>query len=98
MPEPCSPDAIPILRVGSIKSSIIRGGYVASKKELINYLKNASRGYMFSAALPPAQVAAANEAFKVILDESWRVEKLRHNADQFINGLKSAGFDTMLTT
>jgi 8-amino-7-oxononanoate synthase len=65
---------------------------------LITYLSNISRAYMFSAALPPAQAAAANEAFKVILDEPWRVEKLRENAKLFIGGLKSAGFDTLLTT
>ena len=53
---------------------------------------------IFSAALPPAQTASANEAFKVILDEPWRIEKLNHNSQLFINGLKSAGFDTLLTT
>jgi glycine C-acetyltransferase len=37
------------------------------------------------------------EAFRVILDEPWRVEKLRENAAQFIGGLKARGFDTMLT-
>ena len=51
----------------------------------------------FSAALPPAQAAAANEAFKVILDEPWRIERLNQNTKQFIGGLKSMGFDTMLT-
>jgi len=74
------------------------GGYVAGKKELIKYLRHASRAYIFSAALPPAQAAAANEAFKVILDEPWRVEKLNSNADQFIRGLKHRGFDTLYTS
>lgn len=73
------------------------GGYVAAKKEIINYLRHASRAYIFSAALPPAQAAAANEAFKVILDEPWRVEKLNANSQQFIRGLKGAGFDTLYT-
>ncbi len=73
------------------------GGYVAVDKEISTYLRHASRGYIFSAALPAAQAAAANEAFKVILDEPWRVEKLNANTWQFITGLKSAGFDTMLT-
>ncbi len=67
------------------------------KKEIINYLRHASRAYIFSAALPPAQAAAANEAFKVILDEPWRIEQLNANTKQFIGGLKSAGFDTLLT-
>ena len=60
-------------------------------------LRHASRAYIFSAALPPAQAAAANEAFKVILDEPWRIERLNQNTKQFIGGLKSMGFDTMLT-
>lgn len=73
------------------------GGYVAGNADVITFLRHASRAYIFSAALPPAQAAAANEAFKVILDEPWRVEKLNANTKQFIGGLKSRGFDTMLT-
>ncbi|HEX2697642.1 MAG TPA: aminotransferase class I/II-fold pyridoxal phosphate-dependent enzyme, partial [Anaerolineales bacterium] len=87
------------IKMGTLSKTIPSvGGYVAGKKELINYLRHASRAYIFSAALPPAQAAAANEAFKVILDEPWRIEKLNQNTHLFINGLKSAGFDTLLTT
>ena len=92
-------DDVVDIKMGTLSKTIPSvGGYVAGKKDLINYLRHASRAYIFSAALPPAQAAAANEAFKVILDEPWRVEKLRQNGELFINGLKSAGFDTMLTT
>ncbi|MCE7860828.1 MAG: hypothetical protein DPW15_15660, partial [Chloroflexi bacterium] len=66
-------------------------------KELIDFMRHGSRAYIFSAALPPAQAAAANEAFKVILDEPERIERLNANTQQFIGGLKSMGFDTMLT-
>lgn len=87
------------IKMGTLSKTIPSvGGYIAGNKELINYLRNHSRAYMFSAALPPAQTAAANEAFKVILDEPWRVEKLRQNGELFISGLKSAGLDTLLTT
>jgi 8-amino-7-oxononanoate synthase len=87
------------IKMGTLSKTIPSvGGYVAGKRELIQYLRHASRAYIFSAALPPAQTAAANEAFKVILDEPWRIEKVNANGQQFINGLKQAGFDTMLTT
>jgi len=87
------------IKMGTLSKTIPSvGGYVAGKKELIKYLRHASRAYIFSAALPPAQAAAANEAFKVILDEPWRVEKLNSNADQFIRGLKHRGFDTLYTS
>lgn len=86
------------IKMGTMSKTIPSvGGYVAGKKDLITYLRHASRAYIFSAALPPAQTAAAKEAFKVILDEPWRIEKLRLNTDQFLKGLKGMGFDTMLT-
>jgi len=86
------------IKMGTLSKTIPSvGGYVAGRKDLIDYLRHASRAYIFSAALPPAQAAAANESFKVILDEPERIEKLNLNTRQFINGLKSMGFDTMLT-
>ena len=86
------------IKMGTLSKTIPSvGGYVAGKKDMIDYLRHASRAYIFSAALPPAQAAAAMESFRVILDEPWRLEKLQKNTDQFIGGLKSAGFDTMLT-
>ncbi|MBN2500952.1 MAG: aminotransferase class I/II-fold pyridoxal phosphate-dependent enzyme [Anaerolineales bacterium] len=91
------PDVIDI-KMGTLSKTIPSvGGYVAAKKDVITYLRHASRAYIFSAALPPAQAGAANEAFKVILDEPWRIEKLCENTDQFINGLKARGFDTLMT-
>ena len=86
------------IKMGTLSKTIPSvGGYVAAKEEIITYLRHASRAYIFSAALPPAQAAAANEAFKVILDEPWRIERLNENTKQFIGGLKSMGFDTLLT-
>ena len=87
------------IKMGTLSKTIPSvGGYVAGKKEIITYLRHASRAYIFSAALPPAQAAAANESFKVILDEPWRIQKLQANTEQFINGIKNRGFDTLLTS
>lgn len=87
------------IKMGTLSKTIPSvGGYIAGKRELIDFLSHASRAYIFSAALPPAQAAAANEAFKVILDEPWRMDKVRANAEQFIKGLQNRGFDTMETS
>jgi 8-amino-7-oxononanoate synthase len=86
------------IKMGTLSKTIPSvGGYIAGKKDLIDFLRHGSRAYIFSAALPPAQAAAANESFKVILDEPWRIERLNANTKQFIGGLKSMGFDTLLT-
>jgi len=86
------------INMGTLSKTIPSvGGYVAGRKELIEYLRHASRAYIFSAALPPAQTAAANTSFDVILDEPWRVEKLNANTKQFISGLQERGFNTLHT-
>jgi glycine C-acetyltransferase len=86
------------IKMGTLSKTIPSvGGYIAGRKELIDFLRHTSRAYIFSAALPPAQTAAAMESFKVILDEPWRIEKLHTNTDQFIKGLQARGFDTMQT-
>ena len=86
------------IKMGTLSKTIPSiGGYVAGQRDLIEYLRHASRAYIFSAALPPAQAAAAKVAFDVILDEPWRVEKLNANTQQFIEGLKARHFDTLNT-
>ncbi len=84
------------IKMGTLSKTIPSvGGYVAGKKELVDYLRHSSRAYIFSAALPPAQAAAAKASFEVILDEPWRVQKLCANTHQFIRGLQERGLDTL---
>jgi glycine C-acetyltransferase len=86
------------LKMGTLSKTIPSvGGYLAGRADLIQMFRHASRAFIFSAALPPAQAAAAQAAFEVILDEPERVEQLRQNAARFISGLKACGFDTMRT-
>jgi len=91
-------DHVVDIKMGTLSKTIPSvGGYIAGSKDLVQYLRHSSRAYIFSAALPPAQAAAANEAFKIIIDEPWRIERLRNNSKFFINGLKTRGFNTMNT-
>ena len=86
------------LKMGTLSKTIPSvGGYLAGKKDIIHMFRHASRAFIFSAALPPAQAAAAKAAFQVMRDEPERVETLRRNAAQFMGGLKQLGFDTMQT-
>ncbi len=84
------------LYMGTLSKTIPSvGGYVAGGREVIDYLKHVARAFVFSAALPPAQVAAANESFKVIEDEPERVKTLQRNIKLFLGGLKERGFNTL---
>jgi len=57
-----------------------------------------SRPFIFSAALPPAQTAAAMAAFDVIEDEPWRVARLHENQRVYAAGLRAQGWDTIEST
>jgi len=86
------------LKMGTLSKTIPSvGGYLAGSRDLMRLFRHESRAFIFSAALPPAQTAAAKAAFEVILEEPERVEALRQNAARFTGGLKRLGFDTMRT-
>ncbi|MCP4537387.1 MAG: aminotransferase class I/II-fold pyridoxal phosphate-dependent enzyme [Chloroflexi bacterium] len=88
-------DAIDI-RMGTLSKTIPSvGGYIAGSQDLITYLKHASRAFVFSAALPPAQAAAAKASFEVMEEEPERVKKLQRNVQLFLGGLQERGFDTL---
>lgn len=86
------------LKMGTLSKTIPSvGGYLAGSHDLIHMFRHASRAYIFSAALPPAQAAAAKAAFEVMREEPERVDTLRRNGVHFREGLKKSGFDIMLT-
>lgn len=87
------------LKMGTLSKSIPSvGGYCAASAEIVDYLRHSSRPFIFSAALPPAQTAAALETFNVIEDEPWRVQQLHRVTEAYTEGLKVQGWDTMLAT
>lgn len=82
-------------KMGTLSKSIPSiGGYCAAGHDVVDYLRHFSRPFIFSAALPPAQTAAALEAFNVIEDEPWRVTQLHHVQERYSAGLKAQGWDT----
>lgn len=67
------------------------GGYVAGSCELIEYLRNKARAFIYSTALPPSSVAAAIAAIDVIEREN-PAEKLWKNVAMYKKGLEEIGF------
>ncbi|HEX9094299.1 MAG TPA: pyridoxal phosphate-dependent aminotransferase family protein [Coriobacteriia bacterium] len=86
-------------KMGTLSKSIPSiGGYCAGEHDVIDFLRHFSRPFIFSAALPPAQTAAALEAFNVIEDEPERVVRLHEQSAKYTAGLKAQGWDTMCST
>lgn len=86
------------VKMGTLSKTIPSvGGYIAGAKDMLTYLRHQARAYIFSAALPPGQAAAALEAFRVIDDEPWRVQAVQRNAAHFIKAVRAHGLDTLKT-
>ncbi len=87
------------LKMGTLSKSIPSiGGYLAASRDIVDYQRHMSRPFIFSAALPPAQTAAAMTAFDVIEDEPERVAELHRISALYTKGLKAQGWDTMDST
>ncbi|HWI40251.1 MAG TPA: 8-amino-7-oxononanoate synthase [Verrucomicrobiae bacterium] len=73
------------------------GAYAAGSAELVEWLVNSSRSFIFSPSLPPAALGASIAALDVVESEEGRElgERLRANAALMKEGLRSCGFDTM---
>ena len=63
------------------------GGYVCGSSELIAWLANRARSLMFSTGLPPASVAAAAAALRIIRDDEELRAKPLENARRFTDAL-----------
>lgn len=68
------------------------GGFIAGKKELIDFLRQKSRPYTFSNTLPPAIVCAGIEAIKMLEEDTSLVSKLHENTHYFRREIKNLGF------
>ncbi len=73
------------------KSLASLGGYVAAEKDVVDYIRHNSRPYIFSAAIPPSNTAAALAALRIIKREPERVKALHDISEYMRNGLRAKG-------
>ena len=84
--------------VGTLSKAVAaEGGFVAGSKQLIEFLKNKSRSFIFTTAMSPAVAAAAYHNFKFIDGHPERVQQLQENVDFFCNALRSVGLQVPQT-
>jgi glycine C-acetyltransferase/8-amino-7-oxononanoate synthase len=69
------------------------GAYVCGSEQLIEYLVNVSRPFIFSTALPPSLAAGALAALELIRERPKRVERLAANAQALRKALRAEGLE-----
>ncbi len=70
------------------------GGFIASDADTINYLKHNARSLIFSASMPPSNVAAVSRAIDIMLDEPERIQHLWDVSNYARKQFQERGFDT----
>ncbi|MFN4260137.1 MAG: glycine C-acetyltransferase [Gemmataceae bacterium] len=68
------------------------GGFTCAAAEVVEYLRQRSRPYLFSNALPPPIVLAATKALELVVSSSDLRDRLHANARQLRSSLEQAGF------
>jgi glycine C-acetyltransferase len=83
------------VQVGTLSKAIgVLGGYVCGSRDLIEFLYQRARPFLFSTSHPPAVAASCLAAFDVLEQEPERIDRLWDNTRYFKKGLTEAGFNT----
>ncbi|NLK34441.1 MAG: glycine C-acetyltransferase [Gracilibacteraceae bacterium] len=83
------------VQIGTLSKAIgVVGGYVAGRRNLIDWLNHRGRPFLFSTAAPPAVAAACIEAINILSESSELTDKMWDNANYFKKKLNELGFNT----
>lgn len=75
------------------KSFASLGGFIATDKEITNFLRHHSRSYIFTASITPASTAAALKAIDLMIEEPERQENLWKLTNLALDGFRARGFE-----
>ena len=71
------------------------GAFVAGDENLVEYLIQSARSYIYTTAMPPSVAAATLASLELLETEHWRVEKLHHLITHFKNNADQLGLPIM---
>lgn len=75
------------------KSFASLGGFLVGDKTVIEYIRHSSPAHIFSASMPPANVATVLKALEILKEETWRLERLEEISDYMRSELRAMGFN-----
>ena len=86
-------DEVDVICSSFSKSLAGAGGFVASSRDAIDYMRSHSKQTIFSAALSPASCACAQTALEVMQDEPEHLQKLQSNLERYRKILDNLNLD-----
>ena len=76
------------------KSFASLGGFIAGSEPVIDYIKHTARSLIFSASMPPGNLAAVSAALDVMIEEPERIERVNQLGDRMRLEFQKLGFNT----
>jgi len=77
------------IKIGTFSKAFgLEGGFCTGPKNVIEFLRNKARSFMFSTSPSPAVIGGLLRSLELLKDGSWRREKLWQNAKQLHTGFK----------
>lgn len=83
---------VPVVMGTLSKALGAAGGFIAGPRDLIGFLRNHARSFIFDTAPPASVAAAALAALDVLEAEPWRSARVRALARRLAHGLRAQGF------
>ncbi|HYW34853.1 MAG TPA: aminotransferase class I/II-fold pyridoxal phosphate-dependent enzyme [Balneolaceae bacterium] len=75
------------------KSFASLGGFIVGDEEVIEYIRHNSPAHIFSASMPPANVATVLKALEILKEDTWRQKRLQEISTYMRNELEGMGFN-----
>jgi len=91
-------DKIDVLMGTFSKSFASLGGFMAAPKQVCDFVRYTSRPYIFSASIPPSNVAAVRKALEIMCEEPQLIRQVNANADYMRKGFARLGIRTTPST
>lgn len=87
-------DEVDLVMCTFSKSFASLGGFIAGKAEVVHFIKHFARPLIFSASMPPANIASVLKSLEIIKEEPQIVHRLQEIGKKMIHEFQAIGFDT----
>lgn len=77
------------------KSFASLGGFLVGDRTVIEYVRHHSPAHIFSASMPPANVATVLKALEILKEETWRLDRLEEISNYMRTELQAMGFNVL---
>lgn len=84
-----------IIQMGTFSKALgSYGAFIAASRDVIDWLTNTARGFIYSTALPACIIAASTAALQILQKEPLLIKKLWQNRERLFKGIRDLGYDT----